>query len=101
MLGEGIDNKKNSSPSGLLSLQEHSFLLVLLIVALCVTAHKLINATSGIYQLNLTCVEWVRCVGDFHLIHGIGFAVHLDGLLCRNGGPAQKHVVVRHILKRH
>ena len=76
-------------------------LLVLLIVALCVTAHKLIHTTGGVYQLHLTCVERVRCVRDFHLIHGIGFAVHLDGLFCRNGGPAQKHVVIRHILECH
>ncbi len=24
-----------------------------------------------------------------------------DGLFCRNGGPTQKHVVVRHVLERH
>lgn len=62
---------------------------VLLIVAFCVAAHKLIDATSGVNQLHLTGVERVRRVGNFHLIHGIGFAVHLDGLFCRNGGPTQ------------
>ena len=80
---------------------KHKLFRIFLIVALCVTAHKLIHTTGGVYQLHLTCVERVRRVGNFHLIHGIGFAVHLDGLFCRNGGPAQKHVVIRHILECH
>ena len=65
-------------------------LRVFLIVALCVTAHKLIDATGGVHQLHLARVERVRRVGNFHLIHGIGFAVHFDGLFCRNGGPTQR-----------
>ena len=76
-------------------------LRILLIVAFCVTAHKLIDATSGVNQLHLTRVERVRGVGNLHLIHGIGFAVHFDGLFCRNGGPTQKHDVVGHVLERH
>ena len=61
--------------SNLFFLSNRCGLLVLLIVALCVTAHKLIHTTGGINQLHLTCVEGVRCVRDFHLVYRIGFAV--------------------------
>ena len=88
---------KNRTPSS----RQSQRLLVLLIVTLCVAAHKLIHTTCGVNQLHLTSVERVRCVRDFHLVHRIGFAVHFDGLFCRNGGPAQKHVVIRHILECH
>ncbi len=100
-----LPTRKKRSPHNrqpLLSLKSLQILLcALLIVSFCVTVHKLIDASCGINQLHLTCVEWVRCVRDFHLVHGIGFAVHLYRLFCRNGGPTQKHVVVGHILKRH
>ena len=89
--------RKNRTPSS----KQSQRLLVLLIVTLCVAAHKLIHTTCGVNQLHLTSVERVRCVRDFHLVHRIGFAVHFDVLFCRNGGPAQKHVVIRHILECH
>lgn len=81
--------------------KRNSLFRAFLVVAFCVAAHKLIDATGGVNQLHLARVERVRRVGNFHLIHGIGFAVHFDGLFCRNGGPTQKHVVVGHVLERH
>lgn len=69
------------------------------IVMLLIAAHKLIYATCGIHQLNLARVERVRGVGYFHLVHGIGFAVHFYRFFRLNGGPAQKHMIVGHILE--
>ena len=58
-----------------------------------ITAHKLIDASGSVNQLHLTGIERVRRVGNFHLIHGIGFAVYFDGLFGLDGGPAQKHMI--------
>ena len=72
-------NKGRTFRYGLYLAGREVLLRALLIVAFCVTAHKLIDATSGVNQLHLTGVERVRRVGNFHLIHGLGFAVHFDG----------------------
>ena len=51
------------------------------LLLLCVSLVEFVNTTSGIYELHLTCVEWVRCVRDLELNNWVLYAIDLDGLL--------------------
>ena len=53
----------------------------LLLQAVTVAAHELINATSCIHQLRLTSVERVRSVRDFQLDQWVSFAFEFDSFL--------------------
>ena len=51
-----------------------------LLLIFSVAAHELIYTTSGVNQLRLTCVEWVRGTRNFQLEYWIGFALELNCL---------------------
>lgn len=54
----------------------------LLLQTVAVAVHELVHTTCRIYQFGFTCVERVRCVGDFQLYQRIGLAFEFDGFLC-------------------
>ena len=53
----------------------------LLLFAVAITAHELINATGGVNELLLAGEEWVRRVGDFKLNQWVSYTVDFDCFL--------------------
>ena len=73
--------------------------LLLLLRSLTVAAHELINTSSGVDELALTCIERVRGAGDFYFYHRVSFAFEfycVVGLCCR---LREEHIAVGHVLK--
>ena len=70
-----------------------------LLAGLCVAAHELVHATSGVHQLVLTCVEGVRGVRDFQLYYGVFLTFEHNGVVCLAGRTAQEHVAIAHVLE--
>ena len=52
------------------------------LLLLCVSLIEFVNTSSGVYELHLTSVEWVRCVRDLEFDNRVLDAINLDGLLC-------------------
>ena len=51
------------------------------LLLLSVSLIELVNTTSCINELHLTCVEWVRSVRDLKLNYWVLNALDFDGLL--------------------
>ena len=51
------------------------------LLLLCVSLIEFVNTTCSIYELHLTCVEWMRCVRDLKLNYWVLNALDYDGLL--------------------
>ncbi len=51
------------------------------LLLLSVSLIELVNTTSCINELHLTCVEWVRSVRDLKLYYWVLNALDFDGLL--------------------
>ena len=72
---------------------------VCLLARLAVTAHELVNATSGVNELRLTSIEGVRSARDFELYYGVGLAFKFYGVVGLASGTREEHVAVAHILE--
>ena len=70
-----------------------------LLLDVTVTVHEAVYATSGINELALTGVEWVRSAGDFYLYYRIGLAFELYGVVGLASRTCEEHVAVGHILE--
>ena len=71
----------------------------LLLRSSTITAHELINTSSGVDELALTSIERVRGAGDFYFYHRVSFAFEfycVVGLCCR---LREEHIAVGHVLK--
>ena len=73
----------------------------LLLLAVAVAAHELVDAACGVDELLLAGEEGVGRACDFKLYQGIGYAVYLDGLLGGHGRASDKDLVVRHIFEHY
>ena len=73
----------------------------LLAFAVAVARHELVDAAGGVHQLRLTGIERVRSVGDLQLDEGIGFALHLDGVLRSGRRTAEELSTIRHIFENY
>ena len=71
----------------------------LLLAAVAVTAHELIDATSGVDEFLLAGEEWVRRAGDFQLHEGILLAIDFDGFTSCNSRASDESVIIRHIFE--
>ena len=74
---------------------------VCLLARLAVTAHELVNATSGVDELRLTSVEGVRSARDFKLHYGVGFAFKFYGVVGLASGTREEHVAVAHVFENY
>ena len=70
-----------------------------LLLDVTVTVHEAVNATSGINELALTCVEWVRSARDFYLYYRIGLAFKFYGVVSLASRTCEEHVTIGHILE--
>ena len=74
---------------------------VCLLARLAVTAHELVNATSGVDELRLTSVEGVRSAGNFKLHYGVGLAFKFYGVVGLASGTREEHVAVAHVFENY
>ena len=84
-------------PYAPLNVVKEAFILFL--GGLTIAAHELVNATSGVNELVLTSVEWVRSARDFNFYHGVSFAFKFYRVISLAGRTSKEHIAVGHILK--
>ena len=86
-----ISNKKTGNAqgvSGFISERKKLFLSVL------VSLIEHINSSSGVDNLGLAGVEWVRCVGNLDLNERVGNTFDLKSLLGVHAGACDEHYLV-------